>query len=559
MCLQRAWIGSFFILINFIVTSLVAANFENIKSFKNEAFLTDKILVSKEQQEFPCHQLILASYSSYFKTMFSRGFKESNEKRIYLDYSAATIKIILDLIYSGNETVKDALELNSYFELMNFANQSLKPELEQALKKIPLYMRENASQQEIADVLALDDQILTDREELKSEDQTLLDRIFADSHIKPVIIFRRESPYILHSVDFSSDRKKIVGGNSSCAKVIDITNGLDLLTLQGHTNFVYDTVFSYDGKKIATASNDKTVKIWDLTSLTDDPITLPAGGGNRHHGLAFSSDSTKLLRHDNWSIKVYDLTNGSDLEVISEYDSRGTTSCTFSPDNKRIAVSYEHGLSKIFDATNGQELLVLRGYHWGSILSSKFSQDGAKIVITSDRGIAKIFNAFSGEPLLILSIREARVYAASFNSDGTKIVIGADDATARVFDAINGKELWPLPHSWIVHAVAFCGEKVITASSNHYQMWALPPRELCDNQSLQHSSQRKEWLLLKLQLENYLKNLHENEPPSYKIFMRKASQNAEDFACVLNKLLVEHETLKEYLHAVFYDFYPTAM
>jgi WD40 repeat protein len=43
--------------------------------------------------------------------------------------------------------------------------------------------------------------------------------------------------------------------------------GQETLTLKGHTRGVYSVSFSPDGKRIVSGSDDKTVKIWDISSL----------------------------------------------------------------------------------------------------------------------------------------------------------------------------------------------------------------------------------------------------------------------------------------------------
>ncbi len=150
-----------------------------------------------------------------------------------------------------------------------------------------------------------------------------------------------------------------------------------ILTLTGHSGEVNAVATSPDGQKIASGSDDQSIKIWNL-SRGQELRTL-TGHSNWVYSVAISPDGETLVSgsKDN-TIKVWSLNTGRDLRTLTGHSSY-VNAVAISPDGQKIATGSDDKTIKVWNLNTGEDLGTLRG-HSGSVYAVAFSSDGQKLV-----------------------------------------------------------------------------------------------------------------------------------------------------------------------------------
>ena len=250
-------------------------------------------------------------------------------------------------------------------------------------------------------------------------------------------------------------------------KVWDAGSGEARLTLHGHTAEVFGCVVSPDGAWIVSASMDKTLKVWD--AHTGEVRLTLQGHTEGVIGCAVSPDGTWIVSaSSDETLKVWDAGSG-EARLTLQGHTDGVSSCAVSPDGTWIVSASMDKTLKVWDAGSGEVRLTLQG-HTAGVRGCAVSPDGTWIVSASMDKTLKVWDAGSGEVRLTLQGHTDRVNGCVVSPDGTWIVSASRDAMLKVWDARTGEARLTLQGhiNWWVNgcAVSPDGTWIVSASGD---------------------------------------------------------------------------------------------
>ena len=189
------------------------------------------------------------------------------------------------------------------------------------------------------------------------------------------------------------------------------------LALRGHERAVNSAVFSPDGRRVVTASDDDDARVWDATTAA----TLVVLKGHRQtvNGAAFSPDGARIVTasYDHTAL-VWDATTGETAAILKGHD-LAVNSAAFSPDSARVVTASTDKTARVWDAATGATTAILKG-HDLAVNSAAFSPDGARVVTASADHTARVWEAATGATIAILKGHDDAVNGAAFSPDGAR-------------------------------------------------------------------------------------------------------------------------------------------
>ncbi|MBN9389366.1 MAG: hypothetical protein J0I20_15160 [Chloroflexi bacterium] len=245
----------------------------------------------------------------------------------------------------------------------------------------------------------------------------------------------------INQVAFSADGKLLATANADyTVRLWNAVTGKATKVLWGHSGSVYSLSFSADGKLLATAGADRTVILWDVA--TGKQLFRMTGHTGEINSVAFSPGGQLLATgsNDN-SVRLWDVATGKQVGIALGHQGP-VQSVAFSPDGKTLASgSNDHTIMlwNLSSFSNPVQIAVLKG-HNSPVWLVAFSPDGQKLASASldNTDNLKIWDLSAGKELFNLTGNTRGVYSVAFSPDGQKLASGGQDKVVRLWSANTG-------------------------------------------------------------------------------------------------------------------------
>ncbi|KAJ5098527.1 hypothetical protein N7532_005528 [Penicillium argentinense] len=272
------------------------------------------------------------------------------------------------------------------------------------------------------------------------------------------------------------------------APVVDESWSLCLQTLEGHSHWVDLITWSSDGSRLASASKDKTVRIWD--PATGQCASTLEGHNSSVTSIAWSPDGSRLASaSEDKTVRIWGLATSQCVSTLKGHSS-WVASIAWSPDGSRLASASEDKTVRTWDPATGQCASTLEG-HSSSVKSIAWSPDGSRLASASEDKTVRIWGLATSQCVSTLKGHSSWVASIAWSPDGSRLASASEDKTVRTWDPATGQCASTLEgHSSSVKSIAWSpdGSRLASASEDKtVRIWDLATSQ-CVSTLKGHSS-----------------------------------------------------------------------
>ncbi|QDL07589.1 protein kinase [Brasilonema octagenarum UFV-E1] len=326
--------------------------------------------------------------------------------------------------------------------------------------------------------------VLPNNQSPPQNQQRIIPSVGTSGNWQCVHTLRGHSSMVL-AVAISSDGQAIASAsNDHTIKLWQLETGKLLRSLggwfSGHSSIVHTVAFSPDGQLVASGSWDETIKLWQVSRGKE--IRTLTTHGSWINSVAFNPIPLKFSYQQEetymgrWilasggadsTVKLWIVSTGIEISTFTGH-SDSVWSVAFSPDGELLASGSADSTIKLWQVSTGREIHTFRGHSF-FVNFVTFSPDGRLLVSASADGTIKLWQVSTGKKIHTFTGHSDAVCSVTFSPNAQLLVSGSWDKTIKIWQIRTGSEIYTLHgHSNYVRSVAFSpdGQTIVSGSDD---------------------------------------------------------------------------------------------
>ncbi|MBM3566314.1 MAG: c-type cytochrome [Alphaproteobacteria bacterium] len=241
----------------------------------------------------------------------------------------------------------------------------------------------------------------------------------------------------VNAVAFTGIFRVASAGDDGAVIVWDIAAKKPEFKLEGHGHKVMGLAVSPDGRHLATAGWDRTVRLWAIADGTPGPILSAAQPLN---AVVFADGGALVVAagHDG-ALHLWDLQTGAARGRMEGHE-RGVTQLAVSADGRRILSAGIDGTVRLWDVKAQRALAVFR-HHESQVYGVSFLPGDRRAISTGRGGILAVWSLADGKLAREIRAHDAMVWATSPSPDGRFAVTVGSDGSGRIWHLETGDRI----------------------------------------------------------------------------------------------------------------------
>jgi len=248
----------------------------------------------------------------------------------------------------------------------------------------------------------------------------LAPQALAANDLAEMVIFHDDARAIAWSPD---SRRIATGSNDKTVRVWNVDGSGEPVIYRRHTNGIFAIAWSPDGKRIASASSDQTMHVWNADG-TGEPIIF-RGHGAAVRVVSWHPDGQRLFTGAvNKTMGIWNIDGTGSAEPI-DTDHGYAHTAAWSPDRERVVTGGKDGKVRLWSMDRKSDPIVL-DEHKAPVNTIMWTPDAQHIVAAADDGVVQIWNGDgSGKPV-VLNGYSAMKLAVAISPDNRRVAFGGD-------------------------------------------------------------------------------------------------------------------------------------